>query len=215
MVAGVAAPAVTYPPAGPLAPALRRAVLAVAGALEAAKPRLTELDSRAGDGDLGVSMVRAAEALRALPDGAFADPPTALAAMADALRRAIGGSSGPFYATALMRAARELPASPGVAEWAAAFREGVAAVAALGGAKPGDRTMLDALVPAADAFAAAGGGLQEAARAAAEAAERGAEATAAMVPRLGRASYLGARAVGAPDAGAAAVAVWWRSLVPG
>ena len=96
-----------------------------------------------------------------------------------------------------------------------AFRAGVAAVATLGGAKPGDRTMLDALVPAADAFAAAaGGGLQAAARAAAEAAERGAEATATMVPRLGRASYLGARAVGAPDAGAAAVAVWWRSLVP-
>lgn len=215
MVAGVAAPVVAYPPAGPLAPALRRAVLAVADALAAAEPRLTELDSRAGDGDLGVSMERAAEALRALPAGAFADPPTALAAMADALRRAIGGSSGPFYATALMRAARELPLAPGVADWAVAFRAGVAAVAALGGAKPGDRTMLDALVPAADAFAAAaGGGLQAAARAAAEAAERGAEATATMVPRLGRASYLGARAVGAPDAGAAAVAVWWRSLVP-
>lgn len=215
MVAGVAAPAVAYPPAGPLAPALRRAVLAVADALVAAEPRLTELDSRAGDGDLGVSMVRAAEALRALPAGAFADPPTALAAMADALRRAIGGSSGPFYATALMRAARELPLAPGVADWAVALRAGVAAVATLGGAKPGDRTMLDALVPAADAFAAAaGGGLQAAARAAAEAAERGAEATSTMVPRLGRASYLGARAVGAPDAGAAAVAVWWRSLVP-
>ena len=215
MVAGVAAPVVAYPPAGPLAPALRRAVLAVADALVAAEPRLTELDSRAGDGDLGVSMVRAAEALRALPAGAFADPPTALAAMADALRRAIGGSSGPFYATALMRAARELPLAPGVADWAVAFRAGVAAVAALGGAKPGDRTMLDALVPAADAFAAATGhGLGAAARAAAEAAERGTEATAAMVPRLGRASYLGARVVGAPDAGAAAVAVWWRSLVP-
>jgi dihydroxyacetone kinase len=215
MVAGVAAPVVAYPPAGPLAPALRRAVLAVADALEAAEPRLTELDSRAGDGDLGVSMVRAAEALRALPEGAFANPPTLLAAMADALRRAIGGSSGPFYATALMRAARALPVAPGVADWAAAFREGVTAVAALGGAKPGDRTMLDALLPAAEAFAAAaGGGLGAAARAAAEAAERGAEATSTMVPRLGRASYLGARAVGAPDAGAAAVAVWWRSLVP-
>ncbi len=215
MVAGIAAPVVAYPPAGPMAPALRRAVLAVAGALEAAEPQLTELDSRAGDGDLGVSMVRAAEALRALPAGAFADPPTLLAAMADALRRAIGGSSGPFYATALMRAARELPLAPGVADWAVAFRAGVAAVATLGGAKPGDRTMLDALVPAADAFAAAtGDGLAAAARAAAEAAERGTAATAAMVPRLGRASYLGARAVGAPDAGAAAVAVWWRSLVP-
>jgi dihydroxyacetone kinase len=213
VVAGVAAPAVAWPAAGPLAGAIRARVEAVAAALVAAEARLTELDSRAGDGDLGLSMVRAAEALRGLPEGALADPPTALAAMADALRRAIGGSSGPFYATALMRAARGLPVAPSPEDWAAAFAEGVAAVAALGGATPGDRTMLDALVPASEAFAAtAGQGVTAAARAAAEAAERGAQATAAMVPKLGRASYLGARAVGVPDAGAAAVAVWLRGV---
>ena len=95
------------PAAGrPADPALRDAVLAVAAALEAAEVRLTELDSAAGDGDLGLSMVRGAAALRALPDGAWADPPTALAAMGEALRRAIAGSSGPFYATALLRAAQ-------------------------------------------------------------------------------------------------------------
>jgi dihydroxyacetone kinase len=71
--------------------------------------------------------------------------------------------------------------------------------------------MLDALAPAAEAFARsveAGNGLAEAA----QAAEAGMAATADMLPRLGRASYLGARAVGSPDAGAAAVAAWLRTL---
>lgn len=115
---------------GPLTPALRQAPTLVASALEAAEPQLTELDARAGDGDLGLSIQRAAGELRALPEGALVDPPTALAAMAEALRRAIGGSSGPFYATALMRAARSLPPAPRAQDWAMAFREAVAAIGA-------------------------------------------------------------------------------------
>lgn len=185
---------------------LRGVVLAIAGALDAAEPRLTELDSLAGDGDLGLSMQRGAAALRLLPEAAFADAQTLLAAMAEALRRALGGSSGPFYATALLRAARCLPPEPSQADWAAALGEAVEAISMLGGATPGDRTMLDALAPAARA-------LQEGTLGAvARAAEEGAAATATMLPRLGRASYLGARALGAPDAGAAAVAIWLRAL---
>ncbi len=217
---GVLAPAAQDPApvaaaTGPLTPAIQAALTAVAVALEAAEAHLTDLDSRAGDGDLGISMRRAAEALRALPGAALADPPRALAAMAQTLRRAIGGSSGPFYATALLRAARDLPATPTPRDWAGAFTEAVASIGALGGAKPGDRTMLDALAPAAAAFGkavAAGGDLRAAIAAAADAAEGGTAATAEMLPRLGRASYLGARALGAPDAGAAAAAVWLRAL---
>ena len=85
----------------------------------------------------------------------------------------------------------------------------------LGGAKAGDRTMLDALIPAASAFRdAVGRGLPGPAAfaEAAAAADRGAAATEAMHPRLGRASYLGARALGTRDAGAAAVAVWMAAL---
>ena len=96
----------------PADPRLSEALVAVAAALEAAEGQLTDLDSRAGDGDLGASMVRAAEALRALAREPWSDPATLLAATADALRRAIGGSSGPFYATGLLRAARRLPSSP-------------------------------------------------------------------------------------------------------
>ena len=73
--------------------------------------------------------------------------------------------------------------------------------------------MLDALAPAAEAFArSAPTGLAAAIQAAATAAEAGTAATATMQPRLGRASYLGARALGAPDAGAAAIAIWLRAL---
>jgi ATP-dependent dihydroxyacetone kinase len=202
-------------PPGPYAQRLRSVALAVASALEAAQPLLTDLDSKAGDGDLGLSMTRGAEAIRLLGAGAWADPPTALARIGDALRRAIGGSSGPLYATALLRAARTLPARPTPADWAKGFRAGVEALAELGGAKRGDRTMLDALLPAIDAFEASlgrGEGAAVALQAAAAAAEAGAAATAAMRPRLGRASYLGDRVIGIQDGGARAVAIWLRAL---
>jgi dihydroxyacetone kinase len=196
----------------------KQAVLAVADALEAAEPRLTELDSAAGDGDLGISLARGAAALRALPDSSWSSPARALTAMGEALRRSIAGSSGPFYATALLRAARHLAHErPDARAWAEAFRAGVEAVAELGGARPGDRTMLDALHPAADAFARAlknGQPLAQAWEACVQAAEKGAEDTTRMKPRLGRASYLGDRVLGVPDAGAAAVVVWLKPLSP-
>jgi dihydroxyacetone kinase len=205
----VTAPAV--PPAPlPVGPADARLIdglRAVAAALETAEDRLADLDGRAGDGDLGSSMVRAAETLRTLAAQPWSDPAALLAAAGDGLRRAIGGTSGPFYAAALLRAARSLPARPTAPDWARAFADGVAAIGELGGARAGDRTMLDALVPASQALSRTGS-LQ----AAATAAEAGAQATTTMAPRAGRASYLGDRAMGFPDAGAIAVTVWLRAL---
>ncbi|MCD5362635.1 DAK2 domain-containing protein, partial [Chromobacterium aquaticum] len=188
-----------------------------AAALDAAEPLLTELDAACGDGDLGISMQRGAAAIRALPDAAWSAPDIALRAVGQALRQAIAGSSGPFYSTALLRAARRLETvpAPGARDWAAAFKDGVAAIAELGGAQVGDRTMLDALSPAADAFSTAleaGHPPAAAWRAALEAAEHGCAATAAMRPRLGRASYLGERTLGVPDAGASAALVWLKVL---
>lgn len=200
---------------GPYARQLQSAALAVAAALEAAEPLLTDLDAKAGDGDLGLSMSRGAQAIRSLEAGTWAEPSTALIGIGDALRRTIGGSSGPFYATALLRAARTLPAMPTLADWANSLRIGTEAIADLGGAKAGDCTMLDALLPAADALEASlarGEGATVGLRAAAEAAEAGAAATAAMRPLLGRASYLGDRAIGIQDGGATAVAIWLRAL---
>ncbi|HEX3860306.1 MAG TPA: dihydroxyacetone kinase family protein [Stellaceae bacterium] len=218
LVRGPAAAPPEPEPSRPVTPdgeMIRRGALAVAAALEAAEAHLTELDAAAGDGDLGASMTRGAAAIRALPEATWsAAPGTALTRMADTLRRAIAGSSGPFYATALLRAAQTLPEIPTARDWSAALSAGVKAIAELGGARPGDRTMLDALQPAADTFAAglaAGKSAAEAWGIAVAAAQQGAATTAAMYPRLGRASYLGERAIGIPDAGAAAVVVWARA----
>ena len=94
---------------------LQPALHAVAQTLIDHEQTLTDLDAAAGDGDLGASMLRAAEAILALPETAYGTPASALAALGAALRRAIAGSSGPFYATALLRASRRLAdiAEPG------------------------------------------------------------------------------------------------------
>ncbi len=198
---------------------LRPALQAVAHALIEKEAILTELDTKAGDGDLGASMRRAAEAILAVPSAALVTPDKALAALGMALRRAIAGSSGPFYATALLRAARTLAdhPNPTALDWAAAMASAADAIGELGGAKPGDRTMLDALVPAAAAFERALKSGQDVAKAwavAVGAAQSGAQETAHMTPRAGRASYLGARAIGSPDGGAVAVACWLKALQP-
>ena len=195
------------------------ALEAVARALRDHEAVLTDLDTKAGDGDLGASMRRAAEAMLAIPRSALAAPDQALTALGMALRRAIAGSSGPFYATALVRAARILADHPNPTpqHWAAAMAGAADAVGELGGAQPGDRTMLDAWMPAVDAFK---GGLEagldasEAWAGAVIAAEAGAQETAQMTPRAGRASYLGTRAIGSPDGGAVAVACWLKALQP-
>ena len=189
----------------------------MAVALEKAEAHLTELDSLAGDGDLGASMERGAKALRALPDTAYANPETLFVATANTLRRMIAGSSGPFYAAALMRAAHSLAGAeaPDASQWDGAFVEAVNSVPDIGGAKRGDRTMYDALAAALDAWRAArseGRSGTDAWQAAATAAREGANATANMKPKLGRASYLGDRAVGNPDGGAVAVAIWMEAI---
>ena len=100
--------------------------------------------------------------------------------------------------------------------WAEAFRAGCTAIAALGGAERGDRTMLDALWPAAEVFQGAvtsGTPVVDALRASAAAAADGARRTADMLPRRGRSSYLGERTRGHVDPGAEAVAVWMAALI--
>ncbi|MER8435959.1 dihydroxyacetone kinase family protein [Mesorhizobium sp. M1312] len=208
----IAIPASSTPPpalSGPLSPRLKQVAMSVASALEAAEEKLGDLDARAGDGDLGASMVRGAEAIRALGDESFSTPERLLADLANALRRAIAGSSGPFYATALLRAAARLRGvvEPDSMDWLGAFKDATAAIMELGGAKPGDRTMVDALIPAAEAWQRTGR-FADAARAA----ENGAKATSAMFPALGRAAYLGNRALGSPDAGATSVAIWLGAI---
>jgi dihydroxyacetone kinase len=191
------------------------AVAAISGALQQEEERLTELDAVVGDGDIGISLSRGARAVEELVPRLDLDhPAAALRDISGALRRALGGTSGPLYAVFVLRIATSLAEAqdPGAASaWAAAFRAGCDGVQSLSGGKAGDRTMLDALLPAAEAIEQAadrGEGVAAILRAAAAAAEAGVEATKDMRPRLGRSSYLGDRALGNPDPGAYAVAIW-------
>lgn len=183
-----------------------------------AEDYLTELDSNIGDGDLGISMRRGGEALMQLEDASFNSYSKSMALVGDTLRKAIAGSSGAFYAAAFLRASRSLKGitSPTPQDWASSFTAAVNAISEFGGAKEGDKTMIDALQPAAKAFDMAiqqGETLENAWGKAVAAAKIGAEKTKDMHPHKGRASYSGARAIGHLDAGAVAVTVWMEALL--
>jgi dihydroxyacetone kinase len=205
---------VTPTDSGPHSTLMRHIVDAVADRILAAEETLTDLDAKAGDGDLGTSMARGAAAIRSLPEESFSTPHALLRALGGVVRRAIGGSSGPFYATGLVRAGATLRGVdlPDETDWQNALAASIEAISELGGAKRGERTMLDALIPALEAWRDKGGsGFAAAVRAAAE----GADATAEMRPQQGRASYLSERAIGVPDGGAVAVAIWLSAIADG
>ena len=194
-------------------------IRAVTEALQKAEHELTDLDSVVGDGDIGLSLARGARGVEAaLPALDKAHPAVALQTIASVLRRELGGTSGPLYAAFVVRAASHLGERDEVdstGAWAAAFRAGIEGVQALGGGKAGDRTMLDALIPAADAMDAAvarGDAAPAVIQAAIKAAHAGVDATRQMRPRLGRSSYLGDRALGHADPGAFAVALWLEAI---
>ena len=189
------------------------AIEAACKALIASEGELTELDRITGDGDLGSSVERAAKAgLAALESYPLDDVPATLNALGHTLRRAMAGSSGPLYGVLFLRTGSILQKSgpTGISHWAEAIHEGCRAITELGGAKPGDRTMLDALDPFVSALEN-GSDARATVLAAVAAAERGAQATAEMKPRLGRSSYLGDRVLGHPDPGAKAIAIWLRA----
>jgi dihydroxyacetone kinase len=194
----------------------KTAIDAACEVLVAAEGELTEMDRVTGDGDLGASMARAAKAVQdALSSYPLDNIPATLKALGHTLRRELGGSSGPFYGVLFLRCGSVLESlgATGPAPWANALAQGCEAISELGGAKPGDRTMLDALDPFVKTLqqAKAAKTTREAVLAAVEAAERGAGATAQMKPRLGRSSYLGDRVLGHPDPGAKAIALWLRA----
>ena len=189
-------------------------VRAACAALIAAEEELTDMDRLVGDGDLGTSLERGSRAVLAqLDSNPAASPADLLAAASAALRRAIGGTSGPLYSSLVLGASvvlRDADTAEG-ATIAEAFSQGVASVTELGGATVGDCTMMDALIPAQERFAAqiaAGADPVTALAAAVTAAEEGAASTEDMVAAKGRSRYVADRAIGTPDPGAHAVALW-------
>ncbi|MHB2205964.1 dihydroxyacetone kinase subunit DhaK [Methylobacterium sp. CM6257] len=181
-------------------------IAAVARALIASEASLNALDAKVGDGDAGTTFAGAARAvLTDLDRLPIADPPALCRALAERIGRAVGGSSGVLGSIFFAAAASAL--ADGMA-WPEALAQGVARVQGYGGAIPGDRTLLDALIPAVEALGR--GGLQ----AAAAAAREGATATARMEHAgAGRSSYLSAGDLaGVQDPGAAGVAEAFAAL---
>jgi dihydroxyacetone kinase len=196
---------------------VRRVVMAACQAMIGAEAELNEMDRITGDGDLGSSMERGARGvLVQLPSYTLEDVPATLKAIGQTVRGELGGSSGPLYGVLFLRCGAMLQGTGilGVKQWAEAIGQGSQAIGELGGAKPGDRTMLDALDPFVSALKEAVGtaSTHEALSAAVEAADRGVEATMRMKPRLGRSSYLGDRVLGHADPGARALAILLRAV---
>jgi dihydroxyacetone kinase-like protein len=188
------------------------------------RQQLTDLDSAVGDGDFGISLDRGFTAVQA---ELSAKPPADLRAVfqsvSTVLIRTMGGTSGPLIGTFFLRAGAACAGRSELvpADVVALFQAGVEGIRQRGKAALGDKTMLDALIPAVDAMRGAlqaGSGLTEILDQGAAAAETGMRATITMQARKGRASYLGDRSVGHQDAGATgahllvkAAADAWRS----
>ena len=198
-------------------------ISAVAGAMEAHRDELTELDQPIGDSDHGINMARGFSAARALlPSLAGEAPAAVLKKVGSTLVSKVGGSSGPLYGTLFRKVGVALKADDSLASdenavrcLAAGLSKAFVGIEDLGGAKPGDKTMLDAMQPAMEALEHARGEdapLAEALTQAADAAEAGAEATVPLQARKGRASYLGERSVGHKDPGAASFALLMRTV---
>ncbi len=184
-------------------------------AIVAHKDELTRLDSEIGDADHGSNMARGMEAVVAKLDPVPDDAPALFKTIGMTLVSTVGGASGPLYGTFFLRMGPAISTDGTLDATAlgAALRAGVEGVQARGKAEPGDKTMLDALLPAVDAWdAAAGGGSRAASRAAAEAAAAGRDATLPLVARKGRASYLGERSAGHLDPGAASATLLLEAL---
>ncbi|ARF71028.1 dihydroxyacetone kinase subunit L [Kitasatospora albolonga] len=186
----------------------RRWMAATATAVDREADHLTELDSAIGDADHGSNLQRGFTAVAAVVEkDAPATPGAVLTLAGRQLISTVGGASGPLYGTLLRRTGKALGEAAEVDRdrLARAFAEGVAAVGQLGGAQAGDKTMLDALLPAAEALGSSFRGAADAARA-------GAGATVPLQARKGRASYLGERSIGHQDPGATSAALLVEAL---
>lgn len=198
--------------AGPAADAVRHALHAIRETLILNEELLSRLDAAAGDGDHGSGMVRGARAATEAADRSTGDAASVLTAAGDAWADGAGGTSGMLWG-GMLRAAgaalRDAVDGPGPAA-SAAVDAAVAEVVRLGRAEPGDKTLLDSLVPLADSLRgelARGAGLAEAWACAARVASTAAADTAALTPRVGRARPLAERSVGVPDPGATSLAL--------
>jgi len=177
-----------------------------------------ELDAVVGDGDFGYSLARGFEIVLDQWDGFDrTDPGVFLTKIATTVSGRIGGTSGPIWGTAILRAGTNLKGSETFEpeDVVRALRASIEGIKARGQAELGEKTLLDSLVPAVDtleAQIAAGSPAAETVAAMAATARTAADATITMQAMRGRAAYTGERSIGSVDAGATAVAVLLEAL---
>ena len=186
-----------------------RLVQAVADAVIAEADALTALDQAIGDGDHGVNMRRGFQAVLAdLPATSAKPLPEMLKALGMAMVMKVGGASGPLYGTLFLELGKALPEQPTRADAVAALEAAIKGVMARGKSQPGQKTMLDVLVPAHAALAAGADGLRLK-----QVVQAAAEAPVPMQATRGRASFLGPRSVGHMDPGARSSSLMIATLV--
>jgi phosphoenolpyruvate---glycerone phosphotransferase subunit DhaL len=186
-----------------------RWIRAFAAEVEANKEYLTQLDAAVGDGDHGINMQRGMAAVLVKVDtpAEGQDIGALLKTVGMTLVSTVGGAGGPLYGTLFLQMGTAVSGKDelGPDDWAAALEAAIAGVQARGKAEPGDKTMIDALIPGRDALKAAlaeGATFPDALRKSADAAKQGMQDTVPLVARKGRASYLGERSAGHQDPGA-------------
>lgn len=191
-------------------------VWALCDAIVGAKEYLSEIDGAIGDGDHGVNMAKGF----ALAKGRISEGdslPDALETLGDTLLEDIGGSMGPIYGTLFLTLSDGLASDTNTDDMGLgeALSKAVADVEDLTGAKPGDKTLVDTLAPAAEVYSSArttGAGLVECLDAMASASEKGWKSTEGMVASKGRASRMGERSKGHLDAGATSCNIVLQAL---
>jgi dihydroxyacetone kinase-like protein len=194
-----------------------RWIRAFADAIAENKDSLTDLDSAIGDADHGINMNRGMTAVMAkLDGGGSADVGALLKTVGMTLVSSVGGAGGPLYGTLFLRLGAAADGKDELTDedWVAMVAARVEGVQSRGKAEPNDKTMVDALIPARDALAAAvaaGEPFADALRSAAAAAEEGMKATIPLVARKGRASYLGERSKDHQDPGATSTYYLFKS----
>ena len=184
-------------------------------AVTAAEDELTEIDSKFGDADHGLTMAKIAGAISAAVDASDGGIQTMLDDAAMAVMSLNGGSAVPLWNTWLDGMQEEAPEGDeiDVAGIQAIFAKAFEEIDDMSGAKVGDKTMMDALIPASEAIAAyAGDSADELFAAAAKAAAEGAENSKNFVSKFGRAKSYGTKTIGTPDAGATSMSYFFQGL---
>ncbi|NEP82096.1 MAG: dihydroxyacetone kinase subunit L [Okeania sp. SIO3B3] len=192
---------------------------AVATVLEENKDYLTELDAAIGDADHGINMNRGFQkVITQLPTVTNKDIGSIFKTVSMTLISTVGGASGPLYGTLFLRASAVVTGKSELTseDMAKVFAAAVEGVVQRGKANLGDKTMLDALSPAANTFTEAvanGSSFLESLKQAVDAAESGMKNTIPMLAKKGRASYLGDRSIGHQDSGATSIYLILKTLL--